>query len=139
VASTQPDDDNNYQIGPNPSILPDGLLLSANVISYHFEMTSIGSAYMRCITIRPVGSSRYHLLGFVLFRAYNDFFDYQIALLETFPREAGTRGKHPRIIRFMPGPADEVDDALSATRQQELDDYLRRPLLPEPYHRPLRS
>jgi bud emergence protein 1 len=26
----------------------------------------------------------------------------------------------------MPGPADEVDDALSATRQQELDDYLRR-------------
>jgi len=63
---------------------------------------------------------------FVLFRAYLDFFDYQIALLEMFPRKAGREGRGPRIIPFIPGPADEVNDALCATRQQELDDYLRR-------------
>ena len=58
-----------------------------------------------------------------------DFFDYQITLLETFPREpaqAGREGKHPRIVPFMPCHADEVNDALSTTWQQELNDYLGR-------------
>jgi hypothetical protein len=36
------------------------------------------------------------------------------------------RAGNLRIIPFMPGPTDEVDDALSATWQRELDDYLRR-------------
>jgi bud emergence protein 1 len=111
-----------------PPILPDGLLLSANVVSFHFEMDEywfrVHALYQ---PFDPSGSSTLPVAkDFVLFRAYNDFFDYQIALLETFPREAGREGKHPRIIPFMPGPADEVNDALSTTRQQELDDYLRR-------------
>ena len=62
----------------------------------------------------------------VLFRSYNDFFDFQTALLERFPREGGREGKYPRIVPFMPGPSENVDDTLSATRQTELDDYLRR-------------
>ena len=74
----------------------------------------------------PSGSTLPPAKGFVLFRAYNDFVDYQIALLEMFPREAGREGRHPRIIPFLPGPTNEVNDALSAIRQQELDDYLRR-------------
>ncbi|KAI0299740.1 hypothetical protein B0F90DRAFT_1726930 [Multifurca ochricompacta] len=91
---------------PSPPALPDGLLLSASVVSFHFEMDEYW----------------FHL---VLFRAYNDFFDYQTALLDSFPHEAGRGGKHPRIVPFMPGPTDDVDDILSATRQEELDDYLR--------------
>ena len=129
VASSQPFDEQESSDRPQtPSILPDGLLLSANVISFHFEMDEywfrVHALYQ---PFDPSGSSTLPpAKDFVLFRAYNDFFDYQIALLDMFPREAGREGKHPRIIPFMPGPAEEVNDALSVTRQQELDDYLRR-------------
>jgi len=129
MASTQPYDEQQSSDRPQtPQILPDGLLLSANVVSFHFEMDEywfrVNALYQ---PFDPSGSSTLPpAKDFVLLRAYNDFFDYQIALLEMFPREAGREGKHPRIIPFMPGPADEVNDALTATRQQELDDYLRR-------------
>ncbi len=129
MASTQPYGEQQSSDRPQtPPILPDGLLLSANVVSFHFELDEywfrVHALYQ---PFDPSGSSTLPpAKDFVLFRAYNDFFDYQIALLETFPREAGREGKHPRIIPFMPGPADEVTDVLSATRQQELDDYLRR-------------
>jgi bud emergence protein 1 len=111
-----------------PPILPDGLLLSASVVSFHFE---IDEYWFRLHALYqpfdPSGSSELPpALSLVLYRAYNDFFDYQTALLQTFPREAGREGNHPRIIPFMPGPADDVDDALTATRQAELDDYLHR-------------
>jgi bud emergence protein 1 len=130
MASTQPYDEHGQssERSQTPPILPDGLLLSANVVSFHFEMDEY---WFRVHALyQPFDHSGSSTLppakDFVLFRAYNDFFDYQIALLETFPREAGREGKHPRIIPFMPGPADEVNDVLSATRQHELDDYLRR-------------
>ena len=129
VPSREPYDEQELSDRPQtPPILPDGLLLSANVVSFHFEMDEywfrVHALYQ---PFDPSGSSTLPpAKDFVLFRAYNDFFDYQIALLEMFPREAGREGKHPRIIPFMPGPADEVNDTLSVTRQQELDDYLRR-------------
>jgi bud emergence protein 1 len=129
IASTQPYDEQRLSDRPQtPPILPDGLLLSANVDSFHFEMDEywfrVHALYQ---PVDPSGSTTLPpAKRFVLFRAYNDFFDYQIALLETFPREAGREGRHPRIIPFMPGPADEVNRALSAIRQQELDDYLHR-------------
>ncbi|KAI9511265.1 hypothetical protein F5148DRAFT_1172243, partial [Russula earlei] len=111
-----------------PPILPDGLLLSATVVSFHLEMDEywfrIHALYQ---PFDPSGSSTLPpAKDLVLFRAYNDFFDYQITLLDTFPSEAGREDKHPRIIPFMPGPSDEVNDALSSTRQRELDDYLHR-------------
>jgi bud emergence protein 1 len=133
--STQPSSEVSYQdqdqspVEPqSPSILPDGLLLSARVVSYHFEMDEywfrLHALYQ---PFDPSGSSTLPpAKDLVLFRAYNDFFDYQTTLLNTFPREAGREGKHPRTIPFMPGPTDDVDDALSATRRHELDDYLRR-------------
>jgi bud emergence protein 1 len=112
----------------SPSILPDGLLLSARVVSYHFE---IDEYWFRLHALyQPFDPSSSSTLppakDLVLFRAYNDFFDYQTTLLDVFPREAGRAGEHPRIIPFMPGPTDDVDDALSATRRHELDDYLHR-------------
>ncbi|KAI0253055.1 hypothetical protein BJV78DRAFT_1303520 [Lactifluus subvellereus] len=112
----------------SPSILPDGLLLSASVVSFHLESDEywfrVHALYQ---PFDPSGSSTLPpARNLVLYRAYNDFFDYQTALLDTFPREAGREGKHPRIVPFMPGPTDDVDDALTATRQEELDDYLHR-------------
>ena len=129
MASTQLYDEQQLSDRPQTPILPDGLLLSANVVSFHLEMDeywfSVHALYQP-FGLSQAGSMLPPAKKLVLFRAYNDFFDYQIALLETFPREAGRESGHPRIIPFMPGPADKVNDALSFTRQQELDGHLRR-------------
>ncbi|KAF8911852.1 hypothetical protein CPB85DRAFT_1434659 [Mucidula mucida] len=109
-----------------PPCLPDGILLSADVVSFHFEMEEY---WFRIDAIfqpyPPVGQKQLppakHL---ILFRVYNDFYDFQVSLLNAFPREAGREEPHPRMLPYMPGPASSVDDALTATRRSELDEYL---------------
>jgi bud emergence protein 1 len=119
MASTQSYNEQQLSDLPQtPPILP-GLLLSAKVISFHFEMDEywfrIHALYQ---PVNPSGSTMLPpAKHFTLFHMYNDFFNYQIALLDMFPREAGHMGRHPRII-------PEVDRALSTARQWELDDYL---------------
>lgn len=60
-----------------------------------------------------------------LSRYYADFYDFQIALLEMFPEEAGNKGK-PRTLPFMPGPVAHVTDAISNGRRQNLDEYMKK-------------
>ena len=62
---------------------------------------------------------------FELSRYYADFYDFQIALLESFPEEAGNKGK-PRTLPFMPGPVAHVTDAISNGRRQNLDEYIQK-------------
>lgn len=62
---------------------------------------------------------------FELSRYYADFYDFQIALLETFPEEAGNKSK-PRTLPFMPGPVAHVTDAISNGRRQNLDEYIKK-------------
>ena len=62
---------------------------------------------------------------FELSRYYADFYDFQIALLESFPEEAGNKGK-PRSLPFMPGPVAHVTDAISNGRRQNLDEYIKK-------------
>ena len=112
---------------PSLTILPDGLLLSAEVVSFHYEMEEY---WFRIHALyQPYNSSSSDSLPpateLLLFRAYNDFFEYQTALLDTFPREAGKREPHPRILPYMPGPATNVNDQLTATRREELHEYLQ--------------
>lgn len=109
-----------------PSILPEGLLLSADVVSFHKEMDEYWfRVHAQYQPFNPSGSSTLPpARELVLFRAYNDFFDYQTALLDTFPREAGRERPHPRILPYMPGPANDVNDQLSAARREELNEYL---------------
>ncbi|KAF9780077.1 hypothetical protein BJ322DRAFT_309455 [Thelephora terrestris] len=111
--------------------LPEGILLSAEVVSFHSEMEEY---WFRVHTVfqpyDPDGtfdlpSARQH----VLYRCYNDFYDFQIELLEKFPREAGrevaNQKPSPRLIPYMPGPVEHVDDEITLTRKDELDKYLR--------------
>ena len=58
-----------------------------------------------------------------LCRYYEDFYDFQIALLEEFPVEAGRTGEQ-RILPFMPGPLTYVDDTISAQRRADLSVYV---------------
>ncbi|KAI9732541.1 MAG: bud emergence protein 1 [Cirrosporium novae-zelandiae] len=67
-----------------------------------------------------------------LARYYQDFYDFQLTLLEKFPDEAGNRGKQ-RSLPFMPGPVPYVTDAISDGRRQSLDEYLKKLLGMPPY------
>ncbi|CEP17628.1 hypothetical protein [Parasitella parasitica] len=60
----------------------------------------------------------------ILYRLYEDFYDFQINLLQKYPVEAG-KADRDRILPFMPGPLTVVDDAITAERQVDLDQYCK--------------
>ena len=67
-----------------------------------------------------------------LSRYYADLYDFQIALVEHFPEEAGSKGKS-RTLPFMPEPVAHVTDAISNGRRQILDEYIRKILSMPPH------
>ncbi|RKP33983.1 hypothetical protein BJ085DRAFT_13961 [Dimargaris cristalligena] len=60
----------------------------------------------------------------ILFRLYEEFYQFQVYLLEEFPKEAG-RMDEPRTLPFMPGPLSFVNETITAQRRVQLDEYLR--------------
>jgi bud emergence protein 1 len=110
------------------ALLPEGILVSANVVSFHYEMEEY---WFRVHALfQPYSASGSNVLPparqLVLFRAYNDFYDFQVELLQVFPREGGRDPAYPRVLPYMPGPADQVNHEITASRQVELDDYLAK-------------
>lgn len=105
-----------------PELLPEGILVSAEVKSFHYETDEY---WFRVHALyQPYGPDTLPpSKQLVLFRSYNDFYDFQVQLLDAFPHEAGRDGPH-RILPYMPGPVPQVDAEISATRRQELDEYL---------------
>jgi len=100
-------------------------------ISFHYEMEEY---WFRVDAVfqpyGPLGQRKLppakHL---ILFRVYNNFYDLQVALIDTFPREVGQQPPNPRMLPYMPGPAQNVDDALTAMRRSELDEYANSAIL----------
>ncbi|KAF8591556.1 hypothetical protein K439DRAFT_1650772 [Ramaria rubella] len=121
------------------NMLPPGLLMSAEVVDFHFENDEywfrINAIYQPEDPSSPTALPARQL---VLFRVYDDFYDFQIALLDAFPVEAGrehgppsphseghpSQMEPPRILPYMPGPVPQVDDVVTTLRREELDDYL---------------
>ncbi|KAK6579751.1 hypothetical protein PZA11_007987 [Diplocarpon coronariae] len=68
-----------------------------------------------------------------LSRYYEDFYDFQIALLTEFPAEAGNTPSQKRSLPYMPGPVNYVTDAITGGRQQNLDAYVKSLLAQPPY------
>ncbi|KAI1333257.1 hypothetical protein F5Y16DRAFT_393651 [Xylariaceae sp. FL0255] len=66
-----------------------------------------------------------------LSRYYEDFYDFQIALLTEFPAEAGNTGTQKRTLPYMPGPVNYVTDAITEGRLHNLDMYVKN-LLGQP-------
>ena len=66
-----------------------------------------------------------------LSRYYEDFYDFQIALLNEFPAEAGNTGTQKRTLPYMPGPVNYVTDAITEGRLHNLDAYVKN-LLAQP-------
>ncbi|KAK9450205.1 SAC3/GANP/Nin1/mts3/eIF-3 p25 family-domain-containing protein [Limtongia smithiae] len=67
-----------------------------------------------------------------LFRYYEDFYDFQIRLLNMFPDEAGRTGR-TRTLPFIPGPVTYVNDSISSQRRANLDEYVRKLIALPPY------
>ena len=68
-----------------------------------------------------------------LSRTYQKFYDFQIALLQRFPREAQSPPGGKRVLPFMPGPVTYVTDAISNGRRESLNNYVRELLALPPY------
>lgn len=60
-----------------------------------------------------------------LSRFYEDFYDFQIALLTQFPAEAGNTKTQKRTLPYMPGPVNYVTDAITDGRRHNLDAYVK--------------
>ena len=60
-----------------------------------------------------------------LSRFYQNFYDFQIKLLQQFPVEAAAEGG-TRVLPYMPGPVTYVTDAISNGRRESLDEYVKR-------------
>ncbi|GJJ69577.1 bud emergence protein 1 [Entomortierella parvispora] len=59
-----------------------------------------------------------------LFRLYEDFYNFHIALLEEFPVESGRTGGQARILPFIPIPLQQVTDIVTASRRVDLNEYV---------------
>ncbi|KAM0753152.1 hypothetical protein T439DRAFT_191560 [Meredithblackwellia eburnea MCA 4105] len=100
-----------------------GLVTSASVESFHQEE---GSFWFHLRAFFSTGAS------LVLYRLYQDFYEFQISLMEDFPVEAGRippggegSGRPlERILPMMPGPTDFEDEVVCAQRVHDLSIYL---------------
>lgn len=63
--------------------------------------------------------------NWVLSRIYEDFYELQINLINSFPEEAGKTGEK-RTLPYMPGPVQFVTDKISEGRRETLDQYLKQ-------------
>lgn len=68
-----------------------------------------------------------------LSRSYEDFHEFQTALLKKFPIEAGQRSPFTRTLPYMPAPVSKVTDSITDSRRKCLNDYLQA-LLKLPPH-----
>lgn len=68
-----------------------------------------------------------------LSRYYEDFYDFQIALLTEFPAEAGNTGEQKRTLPYMPGPVNYVNEVITEGRLHNLDAYVKNLLAQPPY------
>jgi bud emergence protein 1 len=135
---TPPQHEEPPQADDFPDVLPEGTVLEAGIPSFHYE----GNEYWFRLDVfyQPDPSPRGSLpplRQLMLFRNYDDFYEFQINLLDTFPTEAGRNAdgtpmdeadeaESTRILPYMPGPVDYVDDIVTSHRRNELDIYLKQ-------------
>lgn len=129
---------NSLPLGMPPGEpLPVGIITHATVDSFHYEQ---GDYWFRLQASHIAGASLHapptaprapdgEERDLILYRLYEDFYEFQIALLDHFPAEAGRQvdengQQSQRILPLMPGPLDKVDDYITAQRRGDLDQYI---------------
>ncbi|KAG0263415.1 bud emergence protein 1 [Mortierella polycephala] len=105
-----------YDYGKHPDLDNPTLIVNASVESYHHA----DDQYWFSVRVEfASGAIR------TLYRLYEDFYDFHIALLEEFPVESGRTGDQMRILPFMPIPLQVVTDTVTASRREDLDGYVQ--------------
>lgn len=117
-------------------ILPPGIPVQASIPSFHQES---GEYWFRLdVRYQPDPDDEYsetlpRQIAMVLYRNYDDFYAFQLDLLDTWPVEAGREKRDPdgpeltesdRILPYMPGPVDIVNEAVTVERRADLDIYV---------------
>lgn len=129
----QPSLSRSIQSDLEEGMLPPGTFSSACVVSFHQEKVDGREEYFfRIHAVFLPDDPTQKASRLILFRTYDHFYRFQIDLLDTFPAEAGrvdpSNPSAPpprRILPYMPGPLDEVDDSITHERRSELDAYIR--------------
>ncbi|OAV99549.1 hypothetical protein PTTG_06098 [Puccinia triticina 1-1 BBBD Race 1] len=96
-----------------------GVVVHASVESFHFEQGHYWFHLRAHFSRISEDGQDEQTTVLVLYRLYEDFYDFQAALIETFPDQAGG----PNLPR-MPGPTDNVDELVCAQRVEDLSTYL---------------
>lgn len=115
------------------TLLPPGTFTSASVVSFHQESDQY---WFRIHAVFLPDSPTDPTMRLTIFRLYDDFYHFQISLLDAFPAEAGraldggpespgATDDSRRILPYMPGPLDFIDDAITNTRREDLDVYIK--------------
>ncbi|KAI9485229.1 MAG: hypothetical protein EXX96DRAFT_2016 [Benjaminiella poitrasii] len=119
---------NNYSARPLSDTLPSLPATSARKEGPSEDGSTVISAYIDSYILE---GDQYWFIVFVkltngkyrvLYRLYEDFYDFQINFLQEFPSEAGKLDQ-PRILPYMPGPLDTVNDDITADRARDLSKY----------------
>ncbi|KAG9030472.1 bud emergence protein 1 [Tulasnella sp. JGI-2019a] len=123
----------------NPDLLPPGTVLSASIPSFHYENDEYWFRIDAMYQAISATASAPRVLQLILYRNYDDFYEFQISLLNAFPAEAGrdrqsqvlngdetppVSDESSRVLPYMPGPVSYVDDMITSVRRTELDQYL---------------
>lgn len=124
-----PREERSQEATTSETALKDGQILTAKVVSFHYEANSfwfrINATFLSDDPSLPA-------TNLVLYRLYDDFYNFQITLLDLFPREAGRHtgdSNDPtvggdRILPYMPGPLEDVNVEITSGRREELNTYL---------------
>lgn len=119
---------------PAEHVLEDGDVISTHVKSFHYEA---GQFWFRINVVFVPDDPNLDATSLVLYRLYDDFYNFQIKLLNLFPREAGrgdprdssgsqqAAAPSERVLPYMPGPMEDVDVDITNARREDLDVYLR--------------
>ncbi|WVR03491.1 hypothetical protein IAU60_000482 [Kwoniella sp. DSM 27419] len=127
--SSAPPSEALYRPEVDPT-LPPGDVIELGIPSFHSESGSFWFRLNAKFIPDEPSAPAYNL---ALYRSYEDFYDFQISLLDTFPYEAGRsrpgeedRSPPERILPYMPGPVEgEVDRSTTEYRMEELDAYVQ--------------
>ncbi|PLW33763.1 hypothetical protein PCANC_16282 [Puccinia coronata f. sp. avenae] len=102
-----------------------GVVVHASVESFHFEQGHYWFHLRAHFNRVMQDGTDEQTTVLVLYRLYEDFYDFQAALQEMFPdHPSGGNGGAPPNLPRMPGPSDKVDELVCAQRVEDLSIYL---------------
>jgi len=100
-----------------------GVVVHASVESFHFEQGHYWFHLRAHFSRITEDGADEQTTVLVLYRLYEDFYDFQAALQETFPDESSDGNGAPNLPQI-PGPSDNVDELVCAQRVEDLSIYL---------------